>query len=103
MTLQAIRGYLTLAVGWPVNRHYLRLGVLVLGLQIAVGMLGFVLHLLPSVTEGATGPLRDRIVYGAPVFAPLLFCNLALLAGIGLWDLAIKAPASLKVGGALHE
>ena len=96
-------GYLTMAIGWPKNRRYLRIGVFVLGLQIVVGMLGFVLHLLPSVTEAATGPLRDRIVYGAPVFAPLLFSNLALLAGIGLWDLTIKAPAALTEGGASHS
>ena len=87
-------GYLVVALGWPQDRTYLRLGWIVLGLQVAVGLLGFVLHLLPSVAEGAVGPLRDRIVYGAPVFAPLLFPNLALLAGIGLWDLAAKASAA---------
>ncbi len=90
-------GYLTVAVGWPQNRAYLRLGWIVLGLQVAVGLLGFVLHLMPSVAETASGLLRDRIVYGAPVFAPLLFPNLALLAGIGLWDLAAKVGPEATV------
>ncbi len=29
----------------------------------------------------------ENFVYGAPVFAPLLFANLAILATIGLWEL----------------
>jgi hypothetical protein len=29
----------------------------------------------------------DNFVYGAPPLAPLLFPNLVLLAGLGLWGL----------------
>ena len=31
--------------------------------------------------------IRDNFIYGAPVFAPLLFANLAILALIGLWEM----------------
>ena len=33
-----------------------------------------------------------RIVHGAPIFAPTLFCDLAVLAGIGLWGLSRERP-----------
>ena len=37
--------------------------------------------------------LFDNVVHGAPVFAPLLFANLALLSGLGVWTLLGSAPA----------
>jgi hypothetical protein len=56
----------------------------VLLLQVVTGIAGFVFHLNADYT--ATAPrLWDRFVFGAPVFAPLLFPNLAALAAIGLW------------------
>ena len=56
----------------------------VMGIQVVVGLLGFGLHLAASL--GDTGPtLWYKLIYGAPIFAPLLFPNLALLAAIGLW------------------
>ena len=58
----------------------------VLLLQIGVGLLGSYYH-LAGLLGGGTGSLWEGIVYGAPVFAPLLFPNLALLALIGLWGL----------------
>ena len=51
--------------------------------QFFIGSLGFVLHLKANL-EG-TSNIWDNFVYGAPIFAPLLFANLALLAIIGLW------------------
>jgi hypothetical protein len=58
----------------------------VLVLQVVTGVLGLGLHLRPLLNPSAA-PLLDRLIHGAPVFAPLLFVNLALLAGIGVWDL----------------
>jgi hypothetical protein len=58
----------------------------VLGLQAAVGVVGFVLHTVADL--GRSSPhLADRFVFGAPAFAPLLFADLALLGAIGLWAL----------------
>lgn len=86
-------GVAALVVGWlivPVFRRtpalYLKLSFGVLGLAAFTGIIGFLLHVTPAVTEQA-GTLADRIVYGAPIFAPLLFPNLALLAALGVWDL----------------
>ncbi len=42
-----------------------------------------------------TCSIRDNFIYGAPVFAPLLFANLAILALIGIWEmLAFKEHES---------
>jgi hypothetical protein len=62
-----------------------------MGVQMLVGTYGFWLHLEADLT--ATGDLWDRFVHGAPIFAPLLFPNIAALAAIGLWDLRSKAAA----------
>jgi hypothetical protein len=51
--------------------------------QALVGGLGFALHLSADVAHRIA--LRDHLVYGAPIFAPLLFADLAALASIGLW------------------
>jgi hypothetical protein len=46
--------------------------------------------------------LFEKVVHGAPIFAPLLFPILALLAGIGLWVLrqkssTVEKPAKLAM------
>lgn len=71
--------------------------VIVMVLQILVGVAGAALHVVANLGEHAMTSLRDRFVFGAPAFAPLLFANLALLAIIGLW--ACRAsPASETPG-----
>ena len=60
--------------------------MLVMGLQILVGVLGFALHATADL-HGPADSIRDNFIYGAPVFAPLLFANLATLALIGLWEM----------------
>ena len=62
----------------------LRVCLGICGLEALVGAAGFVLHLLEDLRKPAAS-LTARFVHGAPVFAPLLFANLALLAGLGLW------------------
>ena len=52
-------------------------------LEIAVGLAGWMLHLI-AVAESPMDGLWDRLVYSAPLFAPLLFANLAIPAMIGL-------------------
>jgi hypothetical protein len=68
------------------SRSLIRATLVVMALQIAVGALGFLLHLQADLR--GRGSLHDRFVHGAPVFAPLLFADLALLAGIGLLGMA---------------
>ncbi len=72
------------------NRLILTVTAWVLVLQALTGVLGLGLHLRPLLDPSAA-PLLDRLIHGAPVFAPLLFVNLALLAGIGVWDLWRKS------------
>jgi hypothetical protein len=69
-----------------VSRAFLRLCALLMLLQAAVGLLGFGLHLRADI-HGMGPTLLDRIIYGAPIFAPMLFPDLVLLAFIGLWVL----------------
>ena len=86
-------GFLFVPLMMRVSRAYLRVCALVMVLQAVVGVVGFVLHV--DADWHAVGPtLFDRVVHGAPVFAPLLFPNLALLAGIGMWVLHQKLPAT---------
>jgi hypothetical protein len=63
---------------------YLRLTLGVMAVQAAVGVIGLGLHLHADLSHPSEG-LRDRLVYGAPVFAPMLFADIALLAAIGVW------------------
>jgi hypothetical protein len=65
----------------------------VLALEAAVGGLGFALHVLPAFEGGGAAPVADRVLYGAPPFAPLLFADLALLAGLGTWALKAEGTA----------
>jgi hypothetical protein len=84
-------GFLVVAAVQPHDRAHLRATQLVMLLQIAVGILGAVLHWRGIfVRPGAT--FTDRVLHGPPAFAPLLFADLALLAGIGIWSLR-RAPA----------
>jgi hypothetical protein len=66
------------------NRPLLGLALTVMGAQVGVGLLGFSLHVMADL-RSPDGPLWDRFLYGAPLFAPLLFADLAMLAALALW------------------
>ena len=84
-------GFLTVPLLQRVGLGFNLFCFLMLGMQALVGVIGCGLHLHSDLmAEG--GNLFQRIVHGAPVFAPLLFPNLALLAGIGIWCLARIKP-----------
>ena len=83
-------GHLFTVLLRPVDRLFLRIGYAVLAVQAFIGVLGFVLHTRPLWTA-TSETLWDEIVFGAPVFAPLLFVDIAVLAALGLWDLEAKA------------
>lgn len=65
------------------RRRYLLLCAWVLLAQAVVGVAGSALHLSADLSASSES-LHDRLVYGAPVFAPLLFADLALLGAIGI-------------------
>ena len=79
-------GALLMVVVKPYQRHTFAL--IVLGVNALVGLAGFVLHLKAVMQQSA--PLTEKILYGAPLFAPLLFVDLAILAVIGIWQLYRK-------------
>jgi len=78
-------GFLAVAVVAP-RPAFLRLVLGVLLAHALVGLLGAGLH-AASVLGEAEGPLLERILYGAPPFAPLLLVDLSVLAGAGVWEL----------------
>jgi hypothetical protein len=70
----------------PVNRLFLAACAGVLLVQVVVGLVGFYYHTAANL-NGSSPRVWDNFVYGAPPLAPLLFPNLVLLAGLGLWGL----------------
>jgi hypothetical protein len=79
-------GFLVVPFVLSVNRSYVTVCVVVMGLQIMVGLLGFYLHTAANL-RGPSVNHFGNFVYGAPAMAPLLFPNLAVLVFIGLWRL----------------
>lgn len=89
-------GFMIVPLVIPVTRSFVRVCAVLMVLQAAVGIVGFGLHLRADIYgDGPT--LFDRIVYGAPVLAPMLFPDLVLLASIGLWVLYRRLPAAANV------
>ena len=78
-------GFLVVVVAGERHAGFFRLTWIVLAMTALVGVMGFALHLWADLS--APGSFTDRVLYGAPVFAPMLFADLALLAGGGLWHL----------------
>jgi hypothetical protein len=84
-------GFLVTICLTPVTRRFLALCAVVLAIQVAVGLLGFALHVRADL-HGPSPDRFDNFVFGAPALAPMLFPNLALLCGIGLWVLRDHVP-----------
>lgn len=88
-------GALVAVAAFPGSRSTWFLAAAVMLLQVVVGLLGFVYHLVPNL-RGPMPTLWESFVFGAPAFAPLLFADLALLAGLGLWAVALARPEVLR-------
>jgi hypothetical protein len=88
-------GFLIVPLLMKTDRAFMRLCGGVMLAQTAVGATGFMLHARAD-WHGTGENLFLRIVHGAPIFAPTLFCDLAVLAGIGLWVLGWKQPAEAE-------
>lgn len=76
--------FLACVVARPERLALRRVTAWVMGAEALVGFTGFALHVHADLMLRPGGTLMDRLVYGAPAFAPLLFTNLALLAALGL-------------------
>ncbi|MFQ5744549.1 MAG: hypothetical protein ACE5HV_13305 [Acidobacteriota bacterium] len=77
-------GFLTVAL-FERDRKFLRLCLAALAIQALIGVAGFAFHLAANV-NGISSSAYENFIHGAPVLAPLLFVNLALLGALGLID-----------------
>jgi hypothetical protein len=84
-------GFLVTIFITPVTRRFLALCAIVLAIQAAVGLLGFALHARANL-HGPSPDTFDNFVFRAPALAPMLFPNMALLCGLGLWALRDHVP-----------
>jgi hypothetical protein len=87
--------FLFMVVVYPKQRALLVATLGVLAGECAVGTLGFGFH-VQADWHGVGRTFFERLVYGAPVFAPLLFANCALLGAIGVWEMMVDS--GLAVG-----
>ena len=83
-------GFLITPFLTKVTRAYLKLCGYALVAQVAVGVTGFAIHAAANV-YGPSAKLLQNFIDGAPPFAPLLFANLAALAGMALWVMSEEA------------
>jgi hypothetical protein len=77
-------GFLAAAAALPRDRSLLAASLALMVIQVVVGLLGFYLHLRGNLANRSES-LWDTFVFGAPIFAPLLFADVATLAVLGLW------------------
>lgn len=82
-------GFLLVTFFGRVSRRFLDLTLIVLFIQVLIGLVGFYFHGM-AVSSGADSSFFENLVSTAPVFAPLLFANLAFLSGVGIWDVRYK-------------
>jgi hypothetical protein len=85
-----VGGFATFAAFWMgaldrLDRSDLQTFVVAMGLMIAVGLTGAVLHVLRDL-PGQGALVVERFVFGAPLLAPLLFANMGLLGLLVLLD-----------------
>ncbi len=81
--------FLMTAIVQPRNASFLAFCVLILALNGLTGVVGFYLHLSANLAAPAES-LRESFLHGAPILAPLLFPNLALLGIIGIMGFSRK-------------
>ncbi len=92
-------GFLLAAVVFSHDRTVLVMSLALMGIQVIIGLLGFYLHLQGNLANRADS-LWDTFVFGAPIFAPLLFADLAALGFLGLWAQARFLAREGSVGDA---
>ena len=90
-------GFLMTATFMRGDHRFNQLCAGVMAAEMLIAVIGFVLHAGANM-KGPSDSIVDNFIFGAPIFAPLLFANLAILALIGLWALSQSLPAC---GGAV--
>ena len=75
--------FLATALARKCSRRFFELCIAIMVVQVLVGVIGFYFHAI-SVNKGLSSSFFENLVYTAPVFAPLLFINLAFLSVLGL-------------------
>jgi hypothetical protein len=80
-------GFLAVPFVMQVERSFLVVCTAAMLIQAFVGLLGFYFHLAADL-RGSAPSLFENVVYGAPVFVPLLFPDLVLLSFIGIRGLS---------------
>lgn len=88
-------GFLCVPLLMPISRLFIEVNAVIMVLEGAVGLWGFVLHTTANL-HGPSVHAFDNFVYGAPPMAPLLFPNLMVLGIIGLWQLRNLNPKPLS-------
>ncbi|HTS38797.1 MAG TPA: hypothetical protein VMH04_24195 [Candidatus Solibacter sp.] len=79
-------GFLVTPLLMHVSKKFIVLCGAILLAEAGVGGWGFLLHATANL-HGPSTQLLKNLTFGAAPFAPLLFCNLALLGFIALWRL----------------
>jgi len=87
--------FLLVSILRPKDGVILRTCAVVMLLQILVGILGFAFHAMADL-QGPADSIRDNFIYGAPVFAPLLFADIAILGLIGVWEILATLSHSVS-------
>ena len=80
-------GFLVTAAFLQPCRRFIQWCAGVMLSEMVIAIIGFVLHSSANL-HGPSANMVDNFIFGAPIFAPLLFANHALLALIGLWALS---------------
>jgi hypothetical protein len=75
------------------NRPFLKLCLGLMIAEIAVAVAGWLFH-ARAILESPMDDVWERVLYSAPLFAPLLFADLSILAAIGLATLHFQASRS---------
>jgi len=86
-------GFLRTPLLTRVTKGFLLLCVVMLLLEAAIGVWGFILHARANLA-GPSIHSFDNFVYGAPPFAPLLFPNLVALGLLALWRMWQFVPTT---------
>lgn len=82
-------GFLAVPLIIDVGQRFYRSCLAVMGLQVAVGLLGFAFHFQANFHSFSAKMFTD-FIFGAPIFAPLLYADIAALAVFGIYDLMLK-------------
>lgn len=97
-------GFLGMVLLRPADPALRVAAAVVLLAQMGVGAAGSLLHGLGNLNSPMT-TYRDKFLYGSPIFAPMLFADLALLGLIGLWAMvrreADRSAGAVDASGAL--